>query len=236
MLQDAQAAIPIGFFLAFLIGPVFFVLLETAAIKGFRAALAVDLGVIFADIVFILIAYFSTSKIIEKIKDDPALFILGGMLLLTYGIISFIKERNSYLKVRDTTVEVINKRNYFKLFIKGFLLNFINIGVLGFWLFVIIGFGSQDDMSSQRIIIFFTMILGTYLFIDVFKMLLAKRLKRKLTPKRIYIIKKSISIIMVISGIFLIMKGVIPDTVEQRIQDEIDKITPQSTLHKKIPE
>ena len=93
MLQDAQVAIPLGFLLAFLIGPVFFVLLETAAIKGFRAALAVDLGVIFADIVFILIAYFSTNQILEKIKDDPALFIFGGMLLSTYGVISFIQER-----------------------------------------------------------------------------------------------------------------------------------------------
>ena len=38
MLQDVLAALPLGIFLAFLFGPVFFVLLETAAIKGFRAA------------------------------------------------------------------------------------------------------------------------------------------------------------------------------------------------------
>ena len=125
MFQDAQAAIPLGFLLAFLIGPVFFVILETAAIKGFRAALAVDLGVIFADIVFIFIAYFSTNQILEKIKDDPALFIFGGVLLSTYGVISFIQERKNYNKLRDTSVETINKHNYIKLFIKGFLLNFI---------------------------------------------------------------------------------------------------------------
>ena len=52
-------------FLSFLIGPVFFVLLETSAVKGFRAALVFDLGVVFADIVFILIAYFSSYKLIE---------------------------------------------------------------------------------------------------------------------------------------------------------------------------
>ena len=48
MIEDIQAAIPLGFFLAFMIGPVFFVLLETSVIKGFRAALAFDLGVILA--------------------------------------------------------------------------------------------------------------------------------------------------------------------------------------------
>ena len=35
MIEDIQAAIPLGFFLSFMIGPVFFVLLETSIVKGF---------------------------------------------------------------------------------------------------------------------------------------------------------------------------------------------------------
>lgn len=228
MLQDAHAAITLGFFLAFLIGPVFFVLLETAAIKGFRAALAFDLGVIFGDIVFILIAYFSTNQILDKIKDDPALFIFGGVLLTTYGVISFIQERNNYNKLRDTSVEIINKHNYIMLFFKGFLLNFINIGVLGLWVGIIIVVGPQLDMNTQRIFSFFGMVLASYLITDICKILLAKRLKKKLTPKRIYIIKKSISVIMVVFGAFLILKGILPDKVEKRIQNEIEKISPNT--------
>ena len=77
MIQDILTAIPLGIFLSFLIGPVFFVLLETSAVKGFRAALVFDLGVVFADIVFILIAYFSSYKLIEILKNDPAIFIFG---------------------------------------------------------------------------------------------------------------------------------------------------------------
>ncbi len=228
MFQDAQAAIPLGFLLAFLIGPVFFVLLETAAIKGFRAALAVDLGVILADIAFILIAYFSTNKILEKIKDDPALFVFGGMLLCTYGAIAFIKEKKNYHKLRDTSVEVINKHNYFMLFFKGFLLNFINIGVLAFWIGVIVVAGPQMDMDTNRIIVFFILVLSTYLFTDVLKMLLAKRLKKKLTPKRTYLIKRSISIILVVFGVFFIIKGVLPDKMEKKIKNRIEKITPDN--------
>ena len=91
MIQDILTAIPLGIFLSFLIGPVFFVLLETSAVKGFRAALVFDLGVVFADIVFILIAYFSSYKLIESLKNDPSIFIFGGILMLTYGIISFIR-------------------------------------------------------------------------------------------------------------------------------------------------
>ncbi len=228
MLQDAHAAIPLGFLLSFLIGPVFFVLLETAALKGFRAALTLDIGAIIADIVFILIAYFSTSQILEKIKDDPALFIFGGMLLATYGIISFIQEKRNYNKLRDTSVEIINKRNYFTLFIKGFLLNFINIGVLGFWLSIIIVIGPQLDMNENRMLSFFAMVLATYLCIDIIKILLAKQLKQKLTPKLIYSIKRIISILMIVFGAFLILKGILPNQVEEQLQDRIEKIRPST--------
>ncbi|UZO81831.1 LysE family translocator [Aquimarina sp. ERC-38] len=227
MLQDIQGAIVLGILLAFLIGPVFFVLLETAALKGFRAAIAVDLGVIFADIIFILLAYFGTSKILEKIKDDPALFIFGGMLLATYGVISFLKERKNYNRVRDTSVEIINKNNYIRLFIKGFLLNFINIGVLAFWIGIVVVAGPQMDMNTNRIIFFFCLVLGTYFVVDIIKILLAKRLKEKLTPKRIYFVKKIVSVVMIIFGGFLIAKGLIPDTMEKKLQDRFEQIRPE---------
>ena len=74
------------------------------------------------------------------------------------------------------------------------------------------------------------MVLATYLVIDILKMLLAKRLKKKLTPKRVYIIKRLISIILIVSGVFLILKGVIPDNMEKRLQNEIEKIAPSQNF------
>ena len=102
MFQDILAAIPLGLFLAFLLGPVFFVLLETAAIKGFRAAFSFDLGVISADIVFLLIAYLSTTKLLTSLKDDPSLFIFGGMILATYGVMSFLRTKKNLPLDEDT--------------------------------------------------------------------------------------------------------------------------------------
>lgn len=194
MLQDVLSALPLGLFLAFLLGPVFFVLLETAAIKGFRAAISFDFGVIVADSIF-AIAYLSTTKLLERIKDDPALFIFGGMILATYGLMSFLQTKKT-LQTDDDTPEIrkLGKSDYFGLFAKGFLLNFINIGVLGFWLGVIIVFGPKLDMQMNRIVVFFGTVLLTYLLIDVVKILLAKKLNRKLTPNRIYIMKKKLSV------------------------------------------
>ena len=224
MTHDILSAIPWGILLAFTIGPVFFVLLETSAIKGFRAGFTFDLGVVLGDIFFILIAYFSTNKILEKIKDDPGLFIFGGVLLLTYGIVSFVKCKRDYIKKMDEDVdETIPKNNYLNLFLKGFLLNFINIGVLGFWLSIIIIFGPKLDMEPRRIVTFISTILLSYLFVDCIKILLAKQLKNKLTPFRIFKIKRVISVILIVFGVGLIIQGFFPNEKE-KIKDVIEDI------------
>ncbi len=220
MIEDIISAIPLGFVIAFLIGPVFFALLETSAIKGFRAALALDLGVIFADVIFLLVAYFMTSAILVKLKDDPGLFIFGGGILAAYGVISFIRTRKSYLKEVDPNVLIVQNNNYFKLFVKGFLLNFINIGVLGFWLGLIVVFSPQMDGDGNRILVFFTATLATYFIVDLFKILLAKSLNRYLTPLRIFWLKRLIAIIMIICGAVLIFKGVFPRATEN-IENQI---------------
>ncbi len=228
MIQDILAAIPLGFFLAFLLGPVFFVLLETAAIKGFRAALFFDLGVIIADIVFLFIAYLSTSKLLKSLKDDPALYIFGGVILATYGIMTFLQTKKSF-SIEDDTPEVrrLSRNDYLGLAAKGFLLNFINIGVLGFWLGLIIFFGPTLDMQTNRIVLFFGTVLGTYLVLDILKILLAKKLNRKLTPERIYKMKKGISIVMVIFGGILIGRGFFPKKIEG-FQNKIESIQPEN--------
>ena len=207
MWEDIQAAIPLGFFLSFMIGPVFFVLLETSAIKGFRAALAFDLGVILADILFLIAAYFSSRQLLENLSNRPGLYVFGGAILLVYGATT-LKKKTS--KKETSKIGANGGSNYFNLFGKGFLLNFINIGVLVFWLGVIIIVGPSLDNEPNRILIFFGAMLGAYLATDIFKILLAKRLRRKLTNRRIILIKKGIAIILIICGIVLITKGFLP--------------------------
>ena len=81
-IYDFKNAFLIGFFMAFMIGPVFFMLIQTSILKGARAAISFDVGVISGDITFILIAYFGSRSLLEKIKDDPRLFFIGGWCLL----------------------------------------------------------------------------------------------------------------------------------------------------------
>lgn len=210
-LNDILSAIPLGFILSFMIGPVFFVLLETSVVKGFRAAVVFDLGVVFADIVFILIAFFSSYRLIQSIKDDPALFIFGGLVMLTYGIISFVKNKKESKKSLDEIdPKELAKTNYFSLFIKGFFLNFINIGVLGFWLAILITIGPQLELQTSRMITFFSTLIISYFITDIFKILLAKQLRNKLNPKNILLIKKFISIVLIICGVVLLSQAWFP--------------------------
>ena len=224
MIQDILTAIPLGIFLSFLIGPVFFVLLETSAVKGFRAALVFDLGVVFADIVFILIAYFSSYKLIESLKNDPAIFIFGGILMLTYGIISFIKLKKLKNEVSEEEIEIVfQKKNYRALFIKGFLLNFINVGVLLFWFLILITVGPKLELETSRMITFFGTLIITYLIVDMGKMLLAKQLKHKMTPKNILNIKKIISVLLIVFGIAIMLQGWFPSD-QKIVKKALEKI------------
>lgn len=225
MINDILAGIPWGILLSFMIGPVFFILLETSIIKGFRAALVFDLGVVLGDLFFIGIAYLGSYRLIKSLKDDPALFIFGGVLMLAYGIISFIKLKKEVKINTDIIDKEIIKKDYTSLFIKGFLLNIINIGVLGFWLAIIISVGPKLEMQTSRMVTFFISVIGSYLFIDCIKILLAKQLKTKLNPTNILKIKKGISVVMMVFGMILVIQGWFPEEKEmvKKAFEKIDK-------------
>ena len=207
IIGDILKAVPVGILVSFLIGPVFFVLLETAATKGGRAALALDAGVIAADIVFILIAYFSSYKLLNELTHKPALYIFGGAIMAFYGLVTLIRKPGKEILENQTEI-LLPRNNYGNLFLKGFLLNFINIGVLAFWLALIIVFSPQLNMNPVRISIFFGTVLLSYFLVDLLKILLAKQLKSKLTPLHVHKIKKTIALILLVGGIYVMYQGI----------------------------
>ena len=223
MINDILSGIPWGIFLSFMIGPVFFILLETSIVKGFRAALTFDLGVVLADIIFITIAYIGSYRLITSIKDNSALFMFGGIVMLAYGVISYIGlHKEKKVDTHKIDNEIIRK-DYLGLFIKGFFLNIINIGVLGFWLAIIISVGPKLEMQMSRMITFFTTVIITYLLVDSVKIVLAKQLKSKMTPTNILKIKKGISIVLMIFGVVLITQGWFPKEKE-KLKDVLERI------------
>jgi threonine/homoserine/homoserine lactone efflux protein len=129
--------------------------------------------------------------------------------MLTYGIIAFIKTKKPKQNIDPEDPVELAKKNYFKLFVKGFFLNFINIGVLGFWLAIIITMGPKLETPS-RMFTFFTAVIVSYFVTDIFKVLLAKQLRSSLNPLNIMRIKKGSCIVLMISGVFLLSQGWFP--------------------------
>lgn len=206
-----------GFLLAFAIGPVFFTLIETSITKGFKAAVFFDLGAIFSDIIFILIAFFSTSMILEKVKDDPGLLIFGGVVLIAFGVISYIRTSKSFIKIVREHYSVNTKTNHGGLFLKGFLLNFVNFGVLAGWITTII-VAQAITTQENGVFIFLTTVLITLFVTDLFKIFLAKKLKSNLTPRFIIKTKKWVSLLIIGFGVLLLLQGIFPNQIQEGIE------------------
>jgi len=197
--------ITVGFFTAFIMGPVFWVLLETSITKGFKAAVAFDLGVMFADVCFIGVCYLGSFQLLEDEQNKQGLFVLGGTILLLYGLFSWI---NRAKKSKDQPDIQESKENYFGLAAKGFAINILNVGVFIFWGGVTIVSSPASGKSFTSFVLFFSIVLLSYFITDLLKISVANRFKSLLSGKGIVIVNSIISLILVVSGVVLILKGV----------------------------
>lgn len=215
MFEIILYAIPLGLTLSVLVGPVFFILIETSITKGARAALILDIGVILADVFYIAIAFYSSKQLLEDLKDTPSLFLIGGAVIFAYGLQNVIKkDRVKYEKVS------IKKSDFFGLVAKGFFLNVINIGVLIFWLGAMVIAGHKLKFDTVDTSIYFGSVIGTYLIIDLIKIALAKEFKKKLTDEVLNNVKKIIGFILMSFGIILSMKAFV---TAEMIQSYLEK-------------
>jgi threonine/homoserine/homoserine lactone efflux protein len=87
-------AFSIGFLLSILVGPVFFILLETSITKGFRAAISFDLGVLLSDVLYILIAVMFMEQIkgLDTASNKMLFGFIGGTIFIIYGLFTFFKK------------------------------------------------------------------------------------------------------------------------------------------------
>ena len=203
-MADYIDAVVFGFILSFSFGPIFFILLETSITRGIKQAVFMDFGVIVSDLLFFSLAYFGASKIATE-ENQPALFLLGGVILSVYSVISFINNAVKNKKIKKE--KAIEETGLFKYVIKGFLLNIINISYLVIWAGVIVWFGPKVEMSPVKIWTFFFVSVATYLAVNVLKFLLSSRLKSKLTDFVLFYIRQGLNILILIFGIVLIFKG-----------------------------
>ena len=208
-------AIPLGMLLSFSFGPLFFILLETSISKGIKQAFFIDVGVVLADVTFFSIAYFGASKIITE-ENQPALFVLGGVLLASYGIVSCFITFQKRKKHQKGKVKLIQTPRFISLASKGFLLNIINFAILFFWTGVLFVIGSKLEMNPIKIWIFFLTTISTYVVVNLIKYYFANKLKTKLTDRALYKIKQILNVFIFVFGIYLLVEGFTNTSIELR--------------------
>ena len=203
MLELILSAIGLGFMLSLVfIGPIFFLLIETSFCRGHRHALALDLGVITADILCIVAAYFASEDLVELIDKHPGFYRITALIILVYGI---------FMMLTKTQMHVANEKkiisqNYFKTFVNGFLFNILNVGVILFWLVTVISVRNEYP-DLQNFLLYICLVIATYLVIDLLKILLAKQFHYKLTQNLANKIRKTVGIILIIFSFFIFLQS-----------------------------
>jgi threonine/homoserine/homoserine lactone efflux protein len=204
-MEIAVQGIKVGLVLTFLIGPVFFTILQTSIERGFWNGVSVALGVSFSDTLSVIICYLGASQILYN--DDLQIYLAygGGALIIGFGLYNvLIKSRRNADQV---SIEVTGKKH--RYFIKGFLLNTLTPMVLLFWIGTL-SFATLELGYTQRneFIIFFGCVLVTVLCTDIAKAYLAGKLRTLITPRLIKIINVALGIALIIFGIRLILQGI----------------------------
>lgn len=211
-------AFGVGFILSIMVGPVFFVLLETSITKGIKAALALDFGVLISDIFYILIAVTFTEQIkgMDTASNKTIYGFVGGAVFICYGLFTLWKKtelaQEAMIDAESSILQPNGQtKDYILLGIKGFLLNFANPLVIFYWLSVA-SFANQFEPDKNEIswvLLFLGIVLLTFFGIDVLKILAAKKLRPLVNQKLLNSLNKVIGIIFCLFGIFLILQNIL---------------------------
>lgn len=214
-------AILIGLFLSLVVnmGPAFITLVQTSLHRGFRSAAWFATGVILNDAMVISICILASVQIVMRSSFEAALACIGaGVILILFGIFTYRKkvkdreEREEYLKKR--TNEVLKKQEdkpaWFVFLAKGFVLNILNPFVWIFWFSAVAMVAGNMGGNKLSTMVFFAIILGTTLFMELLKAWGAAKLKKFLDAERTMLMNKIAGILLMLCGAyFIIFRGIV---------------------------
>ncbi len=218
MVEIVLYALVLGFTLSFMVGPVFFVLIETSLTKGAKKAIIFDAGVILADILFIGLTFFGSSYL-KEIENYSYIYLVGGVLVVGYGVYNLINASRKKKQLNfDDEIPQKNAKWYVYL-LKGFFLNFLNVGVLAWWLTTMLVVSGSVNHDPVLMLVYFAVTVVTYFMVDLVKIFFAHKLKKKLTPTVLVKIERAIGVLLIAFGVFLGLRGFFNDEIKNYSSD-----------------
>ncbi|HAA12452.1 MAG TPA: homoserine transporter [Cytophagales bacterium] len=190
-----------GLFLAILIGPVFFALMQTAVEKGFFHGIFLALGIMLSDAFYFFLCWLGISSFEENDTVKAYMALAGGVILVGFGIVYIVKPvARKGVKQRD----VGSRTRLASEILKGFLLNGVNPGVLFFWIGIVSAVTANPRYgNSEGAFMFALGILLTVFTTDILKAYLANKLSALVTPQFMKIMNRVVGLALFGFGLYM---------------------------------
>ena len=204
MFEAILQGIGAGILFSFLTGPVFFSMIKTSIEKGFKAGFSLAIGVVFSDIIFIVLTLFGAQFVDYNSAFNQYAGIIGGIFLFGVGLYYIFSKVEVNYEVSETIK--IKKRNYI---IKGFLMCLLSPSTLMFWIMVggIISVQLHYNMSEK--VAFFIVAMITQLSVDCLKTYYAAKLRYRIKEKSIQNLNKIAGVVILIFAIRLFIEVIL---------------------------
>lgn len=198
-------AIIIVILLTFSFGPAFFALINTGIKFGYRTGSFLAMGVVFSDFFLCMLVcflvYFGMANLLHSSETQTFFAIIGGIILIVFGAFFFKKHPVK----TDEVIDIENQLPSPKLMLlKGFFLNLFNPTVWLLWLANVTAISKTLDYSMVKMIVFFSIVLGAVLSVELFKVKLAGKIKQYLTAKIMTTVNYITGSALIIFGLILI--------------------------------
>ncbi len=198
-------AVVIVLLLTFSFGPAFFALINTGIKFGYKTGSFLAIGVVMSDfflcLLICVLVHFGMSNLLHSEKAQTFFAIMGGIILIVFGAFFFKKHSVK----TDDIIDIENQLPSSKLmFLKGFFLNLFNPTVWLLWLANVTAISKTLDYSMVKMIMFFSIVLGAVLLVELFKVKLAGKIKHYLTDKIMTAVNYITGTALIIFGLILI--------------------------------
>lgn len=211
-LRNAIDAIVLGLTLAtvFGMGPAFFTLVQTSINRGFKSAWMFALGVAANDVIMIMLCIMTSVQVV--IEGNQFYFgLAAGVILILFGVFTYRRKAkpNNMDKNIDERMPVVDKNSSSLTYMmKGFALNILNPFVWLFWIGTVALISGQMEGNRASVGMFFAITMGISFLCDTLKAYGAAALKRFFNPRRIIVMNKITGIILILFGVFFIIKTI----------------------------
>jgi threonine/homoserine/homoserine lactone efflux protein len=200
MWQAIISGLTLGCILALSVGPVIFTIIKQSLNNGHTGGLSFVAGVWLSDIILVFISNAFSDFVSGLLEYKNIIGYIGSAFLVAVGIYYLFFKKVTLRTDADGKAVKFRKRDILKILSSGFFLNTLNPSVFIFWLGTATAFSKYN--FNQRLLIF-SVCLAVNIAADILKVVLAGKLRTKLTLHNISLINKVSGIILAGFGLAL---------------------------------